>query len=528
MVEIYDALVVGAGPVGLMLACELGLAGVSVLVLESSPSPDSPWKVWPLGMRGLNVVAVEALYRRGLLQTLVDAGKKAQGATALPKSLNGKPVGRLGARFGGHFAGIMLDADKIEYDRWKYRIPGPSLKPQPTMLAHVEAVLAERAESLGVKILRGTGVSAIVSQEDDSSVTVEAGVNQTFRGRWLVGCDGGRSVVRKAAGIGFIGTEPKYSGYSAKCDWEPVDKLNTGFTATNKGLYIALPGCLHVLDFDSAGFDRTQEVTKEHLQEVLNRVSGKTDVEITKIHLASSSTDRCKQAISYRKGRILLAGDAAHIHSPMGAQGMNLGLGDSMNLGWKLAATIRQERGGSGMPMDLTLLDTYEDERYPIAAWVLEWTRAQVSTLLPDLYGSAVRSLIKDLLDTVDGTNLVVERVWGLSQRYQLGEEEAHRHRLVGSSAPDMELHDDSRLGSTLESGRGLLVDFENETKLQNLAGDKRYGDRVQYLGMGAKDTRGLRAFLVRPDGIVAWVTEEKQEPDLEALERALERWFKF
>ncbi|RVX70019.1 hypothetical protein B0A52_06190 [Exophiala mesophila] len=527
MVGIYDALIVGAGPVGLMLACELGLAGVSVLVLESSPSPESPWKVWPLGMRGLNVVAVEALYRRGLLQKLTAAGQKASVDTTIPKTLNGKPLGRSGGRFGGHFAGIMLDADKIEYDRWKYRIPGPSLKPQPTTLAHVEAVLAERAESLGVKILRGVGVSKIVS-EDDSGVTVEAGSNQTFRGRWLVGCDGGRSVIRKAAGIGFIGTEPKYSGYSAKCEWEPVDRLDTGFTATNKGLYIALPGCLHVLDFDSAGFDRTQEVTKEHLQEVLNRVSGKTDVEITKVDLASSSTDRCKQASSYRKDRIILAGDAAHIHSPMGAQGMNLGLGDSMNLGWKLAATIRQERVAAGRPLDLTLLDTYESERRPIAAWVLEWTRAQVSTLLPDLYGSAVRSLIKDLIDTVDGTNLVVERVWGLSQRYVLGEDEAHRQPLVGGSAPDLELQDESRLGPKLESGRGLLVDLERGQKLQNLAVDRQYGGRVDYLGMDVKDSRGLRAFLIRPDGIVAWVAEENEEPDLEALDRALERWFKF
>lgn len=520
MTKLYDVLIAGAGPVGLLLACELGLARASVLVLESSPLTDSPWKVWPLGMRGLNIVAVEALYRRGLLDKLLERSKE-----SMPTMNSLRNQSR--ARFAGHFAGIMLDADKIEFDRWKYRLAGPSLKPHPTTLDRVEAILAERAESLGVKIVRGNGVAKIIS-EDDTSVTVEAYDGEKFQSRWLLGCDGGRSVIRKAVGIDFIGTEPKYSGYSAKCEWGPLDKLSTGFNATNKGLYIVLPGVLHILDFDSAGFDRTQEITKEHLQEVLNRVSGKTDVTITEVQLASSSTDRCKQALSYRKGRVILAGDAAHIHSPMGAQGLNLGLGDAVNLGWKLAATIRQERQLDGAPLDLTLLDSYEHERHPIASWVLEWTRAQVSTLLPDLYGSAIRQLVKDLLNTTDGTNLVVERVWGLSQKYDLGSDSAHTHPLIGSSAPDLELDDGTRLGSKFEGGRGLLIDLEKDAKIKELIVGGKYDQRVDYLVPRVKNTCGLRAFLVRPDGIVAWVTEEKEEPDLEAARAALEQWFAF
>jgi len=282
------------------------------------------------------------------------------------------------------------------------------------------------------------------------------------------------------------------------------------------------------VDFDGATFDRTQEITQEHIQDVLSRVTGITDIKITTIHLASSFTDRSKQATSYRKGRVLLAGDAAHIHSPLGAQGLNVGLGDAMNLGWKLAATVRRESGSERALADLALLDTYESERQPIAAWVLEWTRAQISTLQPDLYGAAVQALIRDLIDTTDGTNLFIDRVWGLSQRYNLGDSDAHAHPLVGCSAPDFELHDGSRLGPKLEEGWGLLVDFEDDAALKELVVGGKYEARVDYVGVGAKDRRGLRALLVRPDGVVAWVAEDNVKPDVDAAKAALEQWFGF
>ncbi|KAL9002676.1 MAG: hypothetical protein Q9188_004415 [Gyalolechia gomerana] len=202
-------------------------------------------------------------------------------------------------------------------------------------------------------------------------------------------------------------------------------------------------------------------------------------MKISKIDLASSFTDRCKQTTSYRKGRVLLAGDAAHIHGPVGSQGLNLGLGDAMNLGWKLAATIRQESKSGGAPADLALLDTYESERHPLGAWVLEWTRAQVTTLSPDPYGQAVQGLIRDLIDTFDGTNLFLDRHWGLSQRYKLGESEAHAHPLIGCSVPDFELNDGSRLGPKLEEGRGLLIDFEGTTVLKELVVGGKYKARI-------------------------------------------------
>ena len=519
MSELYDVVIAGAGPIGLFLACELGLAGTSVLVLESDPKPESPWKVAPLGRRGLNTLSVEALYRRGLLSNFFDPRER-------PSSLQKTP----GFQFGGHFAGILLDANKLDLDRWKYRLPGPALVPGPTTVERIETALTERAESLGVTILRGNGITKIAAQDHDS-VTVEAGENQSFRAKWLVGCDGGRSVIRKAAGFDFVGTEAKFTGYAVQCDLDPPEKLKPGFHITNTGMYIVgRPNTLHLVDFDGAAFDRTQEITQEHLQDVLSRVTGMTDVKITAIHLASSFTDRSKQATSYRKGRVLVAGDAAHIHSPLGAQGLNVGLGDAMNLGWKLAATVRRESGSDdGRQADLALLDTYESERHPVAAWVLEWTRAQVATLLPDLYGAAVQALIRDLIATTDGTNLFIDRVWGLSQRYKLGDGETHAHPLVGCSAPDFELYDGSRLGPKLEGGRGLLIDFEDDAALKELVvDDGKYEARVDYVGVGAKDRRGLHALLVRPDGIVAWVVEDKVKADVDAAKAALEQWFGF
>lgn len=195
MSKLYDVIIAGAGPVGLFLACELGLAGVSVLVLERDSNPQSPWKDNPLGARGLNTPSVEALYRRGLIDKFFDPTQRASS---------------LQSKFGGHFAGIMLDGSKLDLDRWKYRLLGPALSPGPTTLGRIESVLTERAESLSsVTILRGDGVTRIAAQDADSA-TVKTEKNELHRGKWLVGCDGGRSVIRKAAGIDFVGRPYMY------------------------------------------------------------------------------------------------------------------------------------------------------------------------------------------------------------------------------------------------------------------------------------------------------------------------------
>ncbi|KAI1099155.1 monooxygenase [Jackrogersella minutella] len=504
MTNTHDVIIAGAGPIGLFTACELQKAGASVLVLEREASPESPWKIEPLGLRGLNTVSIESFYRRGLVFLDMVVSKER------PKLFEKDS----GFKFGGHFAGMLLNANKLEMSRYKYRLPGPALMPSGTTLERIEKALSERAESLGATILRGKGVTGV--SQDDDSVTVEAG-GETFEAKWLVGCDGGRSTVRKAAGFEFVGTDPECTGYAVCADLDHIEKLKPGFQPCSGGMYIiGHAGSTFFLDFDGGAFHRTKEITPEHLNDVIARVTG-TDVKVVKIHRASTFTDRSMQATSYRKGRVLLAGDAAHIHSPLGAQGLNLGLGDAMNLGWKLAATVKAEKSGT---KDLTLLDTYEKERLPIGAWVLEWTRAQVSTLKPNLYGFALRRLIRDLLDTTDGTNLFIDRILGLSLRYELGD----AHPLVGCSAPDFELNDGSRLGSKMEEARGLLLDFGSDAALKEAAAE--YEGNVDYIGMGAENQLGFSALLIRPDGVVAWVAEEK--PDVDAAKSALKRWFGF
>lgn len=512
MKDSYDVIIAGAGPVGLFLACELGLRGTSVLVLEREEKPDSLWKVEPLGVRGLNTSSVESLHRRGLLDRFFDLESR-------PQTYN------KGSRFqfGGHFAGIMLDANKLELDRWKYRVPGPALLGGRTTIEQLERTFSEHAMTMGVEVRRGCGVTGIDTTCIDN-VIVQAG-DQSFNCKWLVACDGGRSAVRKMAGFEFIGTEPQLTGYATSCDWDHPELLEPGFHVTDKGMHIIVPpNALYMMDFDGGAFDRTSEITSDRIQEVFNRMTGKTDINITKVNIASSFTDRCKQATSYRKGRVLLAGDAAHIHSPLGAQGLNLGLGDAMNLGWKLAATVRRE--SHGLQANVELLDTYEKERHPMGAKALEWTRVQVAMLQPNPNGAALQTLIRDMIDTTDGTNLFIDRFMGLSQRYSLGEHDKDLHPLIGCSAPDLELENGSRLGSLLRHGRGLLVDLGNDATVERLISDGKSNVDVDFVRIAARDKLDLRAMLVRPDGVVVWVAVENLETDTEAATMALREWF--
>jgi hypothetical protein len=215
--------------------------------------------------------------------------------------------------------------------------------------------------------------------------------------------------------------------------------------------------------------------------------------------------------VAYRKGRVLLAGDAAHIHSPLGGQGLNLGLVDAMNLGWKLASTIRGDAPAG-------LIDSYLSERHPVGARVLDWSRAQVALMRPSRSSRALEAIIRDLIDTPDGATYFAERVWGVSLRYDLG----GGHPLVGRSAPDFELVDRTKLGELLRMGKGLLLDFDVSASLQALA--SRWSGRITYVAGDAKDRLGLSAVLVRPDGIVAWAGEAT--PDLEEAAQAASRWF--
>jgi 2-polyprenyl-6-methoxyphenol hydroxylase-like FAD-dependent oxidoreductase len=372
----------------------------------------------------------------------------------------------------------------------------------------LETILAGHAEAMGVEIRRGAPVTDVAMSPAD--VTVHAG-GQAFRGRWLVGCDGGRSMVRKAAGFAFAGTDPEFTGYSVDVELTYPDVLRPGRHYTPNGMYtFARPGTVAMVDFDGGAFHRTEPLTQAHVQAVLRRVSG-TDATLTALRLATTWTDRAFQAAAYRQGRLLLAGDAAHVHSPLGGQGLNLGIGDAMNLGWKLAATIRGD-APSG------LLDSYHAERHPVGAQILDWSRAQVALMRPNRATRALAAIIGDLIATRDGATYFAERVWGIALRYDLGGD----HPLVGRSMPDFELADGTRPGALLRTGHGLLLDFDNRPSLQALAAG--WGGRIAYVAGDARDRLGLSALLVRPDGFVAWACDG--EPDAEALLRATRCWF--
>jgi hypothetical protein len=246
------------------------------------------------------------------------------------------------------------------------------------------------------------------------------------------------------------------------------------------------------------------------VQAVLRRISG-TDVTLTALQLATTWTDRACQATAYRKERVLIAGDAAHLHSPLGGQGLNLGLGDAMNLGWKLAATIRGDAPAG-------LLNSYSSERHPVGAQILDWSRAQVALMRPTRSSRALEAIIRDLIDTRDGATYFAERVWGVSLRYDLG----GSHPLVGRSAPNFELVDGTKLGELLAKGTGLFLDFDARSPLHTLA--SRWRDRITYVAGDAKDRLGQSAVLVRPDGVVAWAGEAPL--DHEEAAQAAARWF--
>ena len=504
--ELYDVVIAGAGPVGLFLACELRLANLSVLALEQAGDPRSPLKRLPFGMRGLSAPTIEAFYRRGLIDAVAEAQRASDSSGAARAGAHWMQQAR---RPAGHFAGIQFFHDKIDTARWPYRLPGPAGVSMVVDMELLETVLAARASALGAAIRRNAGVEAF--DQTDEGVTIRAG-GETFRGRWLVGCDGARSTVRKAGGFDFVGTAPEFTGYSVEVEMADPDRLRVGRTYTPTGMYTyAKPGTIAMVDFDGGAFHRTRPVTLEHVLAVLHRVSG-ADVTLTALRLATTWTDRAYQATAYRNGRALLAGDAAHIHSPLGGQGLNLGLGDAMNLGWKLAATIRGDAPAG-------LIDSYTSERHPVGAQVLDWSRAQVALMRPTPSTRALEAIIRDLIDTRDGATYFAERVWGVDLRYDPG---GGDDPLVGRSVPDFELADGTRVGEILRDGKGLLLDFDARPSLQALA--RRWPRRIAYVGRDARDRLGLSAALVRPDGFVAWASEGA--PGIEKAAQAASRWF--
>lgn len=264
-----------------------------------------------------------------------------------------------------------------------------------------------------------------------------------------------------------------------------------------------------MLEFDGGISHRAGEtITLEHFQEALRRVSN-TDVSIKTLHHITTWTDRARQVTSYRNGRVFLAGDAAHIHSPLGGQGLNLGLGDALNLGWKLAAVI-QNKAPEG------LLESYQAERYPIGEQILDWSRAQVAIMRPGPHARALNAVVRDLISIRDGATYFAAKVWGIFTQYDLGES----HPLTGYSVPNFEFTDGTKIGELMSDGTAILLDFNENNSLKTLA--ESYN--IRYISAQAKHQLGLNTLLIRPDGIIAWASETT--PDCDELPKALSRWF--
>ena len=402
----------------------------------------------------------------------------------------------------------MLDASKIDFSGQKYLADGPSSAGGIVSLEGIEEVLAEHAEKLGVEIRRGTPVTDFTQSED--GVTVQAG-DESFHGKMARRLRRWPQHSTKTRRIRIRGHRPEFTGYSAWVDIADPEKLHPVSISHRTA-------CTSMAPVQAASESSTLTVPRSiarrrlpsnDLQAILRRVSG-TDVTLTNLHVATSYTDRARQATTYRKGRVLLAGDAAHIHSPLGGQGLNTGLGDAMNLGWKLAATIK------GWAPD-NLLDTYTAERHPVGAWAVNWTRAQVAIMRPDPHARAIAAVIRDLINTKDGTSYFVEKISGVLLRYDLPGD----HPLIGRSAPDFEFEDGSRLGPLLHDGTSLLLDFAAKEEINTLS--QRWNGRVKYVAAKPKDNKDLTALLIRPDGFVAWATDS--DPDLSSLEATMHRW---
>lgn len=468
----HDVIISGGGPTGMMLAAELRLHGVDVLVLERDLEP-SP----VVRSLGLHPRSIEILDQRGILDRFLAEGTPYPGA--------------------GRFAGI-------EGPRIDLGIPHGYLLciAQPV----TDRLLAERASELGAEIRRGAELAGFT--QDDAGVTVELTHGDALRAAWLVGADGGRSLVRKLLGVAFPGeparTEWLLAEVRITADPTEVAAVSERVRATQKGFGIGPAGNgwhRAVVPAATVSEDRSTPPDVDEFRARLRAVGG-TDFGAHSPRWISRFTDATRLAERYRVGRVLLAGDAAHVHPPLGGQGLNLGIQDAVNLGFKLAAEA------AGWAPE-GLLDSYESERRPVADDVLNLTRAQSELIVDEPGPRAVRRLLTELLDLDDAALHLAEKVAGLDIRYDVGDGPDP----VGRRMPDLPLASGT-LYARMHTGRGILLDRTGALAITG------WSDRVDRLAEpGAPFPHP--AALIRPDGYVAWAGEDQAD-----LDAALHRWF--
>ncbi|WFU38912.1 FAD-dependent monooxygenase [Bradyrhizobium sp. CB82] len=478
----HAVVIVGAGPTGLMLAGELALAAIDVAIVERRTSQDL------IGSRagGLHARTIEMLDQRGLADRFLAQGQVAQVAG---------------------FAWIRLDITDF-----------PTRHPYGLALRQnrIERILADWVGELEVPIYRGREVTDI--GQDETGVDIALADGHSMRADYLVGCDGGRSTIRKGAGIDFLGWDPTISCLLAEI--ETAKEPQWGLRRDERGIH-----AFSRLENGPVGVmvtephtGHTAEPTLRDLSEALIAVYG-TDYGIHSPTSISRFTDMTRQAASYRNGRILLAGDAAHVHPPMGGQGLQIGVQDAVNLGWKLAQVV------NGTSPE-TLLDTYHSERHPVAARVLRNTMAQTALLRYDDRIEALREAVSELLGMDEPRKRVAAMMSGLDVHYDLGE----GHPLLGLRMPDLDLvtaNGSQRVFSLLHDARPVLLNFGEPGSLDIT----QWRDRVALINARCADRWMLPVIgavtapdsvLVRPDGYVAWVSDRTQS----GLADALTTWF--
>ncbi|SMD19234.1 rifampin monooxygenase [Lentzea albidocapillata] len=469
-----DVIIAGGGPTGMMLAGELRLHGLGVVVLERDIEPTEVVRAL-----GLHARSIEVLDQRGIAGRFLEAG------TTHPLA--------------GFFAGI----DKPAPERLDTKYPVVLGLPQP----HIERLLTGHAVEAGAEIRRGSTVTAFA--QDDDGVTVDLADGTSLRAQYLVGCDGGRSTVRKLAGIDFPGEPSRVETLLGEMEigipWEDALPLMLEVRKTQKRFGIGPIGGTAtyrvIVPAEGVNEDRAVMPSLDDFKEQLLKIAG-TDFGVHSPRWMSRFGDATRQAERYRSGRVFLAGDAAHVHPPTGGQGLNLGVQDAFNLGWKLAAAVH------GWAPE-GLLDTYEAERHPVAEEVLNNTRAQIELMKVEPGPQAVRRLLTELVQFEEVNRYLIEKIIAVSVRYDLGSE----NDLVGRRIGDLALKRGG-LYDQMHAGRGILLD---QAGTLSAAG---WEDRIDHV-VDVTEDLDAPAVLLRPDGHVAWVGEDQA-----GLEGELARWF--